>query len=71
MGKLTDKCAEGVKVGPLVKELTQDAINLFEMKRFEEALDSYEALLALEIDADRRQQVTQIVNQLRTALGKD
>lgn len=47
------------------------AINLFEMKRFEEALDSYEALLALEIDADRRQQVTQIVNQLRTALGKD
>ena len=30
MGKLTDKCEQGVEVGPLVKEMTQEAINLFE-----------------------------------------
>ena len=30
MGRLTGKCEEGVEVGPLVKEMTQEAINLFE-----------------------------------------
>ena len=47
------------------------AIDLFEMQRFREALKSYEALLALEIHENRRKQVTQIVSQLKAALGKD
>ena len=30
MGKLTDRCEVGAEVGPLVKRVTQEAINLFE-----------------------------------------
>ncbi len=47
------------------------SIAFFEMRRFKEALEQYEILMMLEIDDDRRRQVTKIVDQLRAALGPD
>ena len=78
MGWLRGKCDVGVEIGPLVKEMTQDAINLFEgsggetgPSQFTDEKTAAEELGTVGTVASGRMSLTFAIELLRRHFGAD